>query len=98
MRHQMKTALWLLCCAVSLSACHSAQVQTRLVAMPPAAVPQTLLSPTEGPYRPAEGATQRDAALVIEDFIEALSACNADKASIAALLRDYESLLAAQRH
>jgi hypothetical protein len=32
--------------------------------------------------RPHAGATQKDAALVIEGFREALNSCNADKATI----------------
>lgn len=84
-------------CAISLTACHGAQVQTRIVTLPPPAIPQSLLFPTEGPYRPPLGATQKDAALVIEDFIEALASCNADKDAIAAIFKEAEHGLAGQR-
>lgn len=80
-------ALWLLCCASSLSACQTPQVQTQVVEIPPPAVPGALLAATLGPFKPAPGGTQKTAALVIEDFTEALAACNADKAAIAQILR-----------
>jgi len=53
--------------------------------------------PGDGPYRPGVGATQRDAALVIEDFVEALASCNADKDAIARIFKAYEDGMAGQR-
>ena len=81
--------------AISLSACQSPQVQTRLVAVPPPRIPATLLIPTEGPYRPATPATQRDAAYALEVFAAALAACNADKKTIAEILDAYADLAGA---
>jgi len=49
-------------------------------------LPASLLLPTPGPSRPGPHATQRDAALVLEHFTEALAACNADKAALADLI------------
>jgi hypothetical protein len=82
--------------AISLTACQSAQVQTQLLTLPPPAIPSLLLLPTEGPFRPPAGATQRDAALAIEDFMEALGACNADKKTIARIYEEYENGVAGQ--
>jgi hypothetical protein len=83
--------------AISLTACQSAQVQTRLVTLPPPAIPPALLLPIDGPYRPPAWATQRDAAVVIEDFIEALASCNADKDAVAQIFKEYEHGMAGQR-
>lgn len=41
-----------------------------------------MLLPTDAPAQPPVWATQKDAALVLEGFHEALNACNADKATI----------------
>lgn len=59
----------------------------RATQLPGPTVPKVLLMPTPAPVRPPADATQRDAALVIEDFGEALAACNADKEAIAAIVR-----------
>jgi hypothetical protein len=72
-------------------------VQTRIVTLPPPVIPPALLLPSDGPYRPPVGATQRNAALVIEDFIEALTSCNADKDAIAQIFKEYEREMAGQR-
>ena len=56
----------------------------------------SLLLPNEGPTRPPAAATQRDAALVIEDFIESLAACNADKQAIADIFKEYHRGMAGQ--
>lgn len=91
MRPRKLTLLLLPFCAISLTACQSApQVQTQVTALPPPEIPAVLLLPTSGPHRPGLRATQRDAALVIEDFTEALASCNADKAAIAAIWEEYE--------
>ncbi len=82
----------------SLTACQAPQLQTQLVTLPPPTIPRTLLLPTKGPYRPQPGATQIDAALVIEDFKEALAACNADKESVTQLLRAYADGVAGYSH
>jgi hypothetical protein len=82
--------------AISLTACQNDQVQTQIITLPPPALPALLLLPTEGPYRPPSNATQRDAALVIEDFTEALGACNADKKAIARIFEEYENGTARQ--
>ncbi len=78
------------CFAISLTACHGAPVQTQVVTLPPPAIPAALLLPTEGPFRPPARATQRDAALVIEDFIESLAACNADKGALATIFKELQ--------
>ncbi len=91
MRPWITTARLLPFFAISLTGCQSPHMQTRVVTLPPPAVPSTLLLASEGPYRPPAGATQRDAALVIEDFLEALASCNADKAAIASILKAYEN-------
>lgn len=57
--------------------------------LPPPVIPASLLLPNEGPTRPGVGATQRDAALVIENFVEALASCSADKDAIKAILKPY---------
>lgn len=93
----MPTVPLLLFFAISLTACQSPQVQTRVMTLPPPAIPPSLLLPSDGPYRPSPGATQRDAAFVIADFIEALASCNADKAAIASIFREYENGAAGQR-
>jgi hypothetical protein len=72
-------------------------VQTRIVALPPPAIPAALLLPVDGPYRPPARATQRGAALIIEDFIEALASCNADKNAIAQIFKEYDRGVAGQR-
>jgi len=56
----------------------------------------SLLLPNDGPTRPAAAATQKDAALVIEDFVEALAACNADKQAITDILKEYQRGMAGQ--
>ena len=96
MRRYRPTARLLPFFALSLTACQSAQVQTHVQTLPPPALPALLLLPTEGPYRPPVGATQKDAALVIEDFMEALGACNADKKAIARIFEEYENGMARQ--
>jgi hypothetical protein len=58
---------------------------TKVIALPPPEIPQNLLSLNEAPSRPMAGATQKNVALIIADFQEALGACNADKAAIAAI-------------
>ena len=77
--------------AISLTGCQSPQVQTRLVTLPPPVIPSSLLQANDGPHRPPAGATQRDAALVIEDFSEALASCNADKEAIASIFKEYQN-------
>jgi hypothetical protein len=54
--------------------------------------------PSDGPYRPPVRATQRDAALIIEGFIEALASCNADKQAIAQIFKEYEDGMAGQHN
>lgn len=97
MRVPTPTARLLPFFAISLTACQSAQVQTRIVTLPLPAIPPVLLLPSDGPYRPPVWATQRDAALIIEDFIEALASCNADKDAIARIFKEYEDGMAGQR-
>ena len=90
MRLRRQTAHLLPFFAISLTACQSAQVQTRIVTLPPPLLPPALLLPNDGPTRPAAWATQRDAARVIESFIEALASCNADKEAIARIFSEYD--------
>ena len=86
MRHNLTMVPWLLYCGASLTACQNQAVLPKLVELPPPAVPQRLLERCASPTRPPPGATQRDAALVITDFQEALAACNADKDAIAEIV------------
>lgn len=91
------TVLWLLFFAISLTACQSAPVQTRVLMLPPPGIPAALLLPTDGPTRPPRGATQRDAALVIAQFIVALASCNTDKSAVARIIEENEDGVAGQR-
>lgn len=79
-------ALSLLFSAVGLTACQSPRVQYELVTLPSVPVPRQLVLPTSEPSRPPLAATQRNVALLLEDFRESLNSCNADKAAIAAIL------------
>lgn len=82
MRPLPMTRLLPLFCVLSLTACQH-QKPAPLKAEPrKVTVPYSVLVPTDGPVRPHAGATQKDAALVIEGFREALNACNADKATL----------------
>lgn len=90
MRRPIPMALWLPFYAISLTGCQSPSVQTKVITLPPPAIPSGLLLPVEGPHRPPADATQKDAALVIVGFMEALAACNADKDAIAKILEEME--------
>ena len=90
MRPWMKTVRSLPFCAISLTACQSPPAQVEFAPGPALVLPAALLLPNKGPFRPPAGATQRAAALIIEDFVEALEACNTDKAALAKIFQDYE--------
>lgn len=82
MRPSVKMRLSLLFCVLSLTACQHRSPEPRKAELKTVTVPYSVLLPTEGPTRPHAGATQKDAALVIEGFREALNSCNADKATL----------------
>lgn len=76
MRQRLKTALSPLFCAACLTACTSAPPQ--LVRMPVTLdIPGHMFHCQDGPYDPGPDATQRDVALMILDYEEALAACKA---------------------
>lgn len=78
--------LVLLICMIFLTGCGKTLTQTQLVQSHPITIPPELFEPQLEPYKPPLGATQKDAALVIEDFRESLSMCNADKQTLAKIL------------
>lgn len=82
MRPLKKTPLLLLFCVMSLTACQHRMPTPQKAELRKVTVPYSVLIPTDGPLRPNAGATQKDAALVVEGFREALAACNADKATL----------------
>lgn len=83
MRRLLMMGLLPLFCAGLLTGCSDVRTLLKLQPLPPPQIPGALLLPCEGPSPPGPNATQRDAALVVEDFKETLASCNADKAAIA---------------
>ena len=84
MRPRKMTARLLLFCATFLTGCQSPRNPPQLIAVR-SDVPPYLLACQEGPKRPDHEATQRDAALVIIDFEEALEDCKAKLIALRAL-------------
>lgn len=83
MRHLKTTRLWLLCCATLLTSCQSPKVVTDIQELRPPHPPMEWFQPVREPYRPPIGATQRDAAAIIEEFRSKLAEANADKQFLA---------------
>ena len=79
-------AHFLLCCAIPLTGCQSA-IQRQVIPLEAPRIDPALLLPCPEPYRPGPDATQRDAAMVIEDLRESLANCNADKEAIRRILK-----------
>ena len=85
--HPLMMALLLLLLVVGLTACQSQpQVVERVVQLPPPKVPGELLTPCEGPSKPAGEWTQKTLVLIADELREALDLCNADKAAIKAIV------------
>ena len=80
------TLLWLLSCAVLLTACANPQTQKEIIQVPCPAPALELFEPVLEPFKPGPGATQKTVALLIEDFREKLGMCNADKQTIRLIL------------
>lgn len=76
MRGTKAMAPLLLSCGMFLTGCQSQRCPPQLIEMHQH-VPLYLFSCQDGPARPAPEATQRDAALVIVDYQEALGDCKA---------------------
>lgn len=90
MPRRVMTASLLLSCAVLLTACGHHPVQQDLTELPPPPIDGAALSPTPAPEVTSTAPTQRTAALLIEDFREALDRCNADKAAVLKMLETPE--------
>jgi hypothetical protein len=84
MRMPKMMARLLLCYAMLLTGCQSPRHPPQLIALR-RDVPPYLLDCQEGPKRPGPEATQRDAALVIIDYEEALEDCKAKLVALRAL-------------
>jgi hypothetical protein len=74
----------LLSCAALLTGCQNPRSPPQLIAVRHD-IPPYLLDCQEGPTRPGPEATQRDAALVIIDYEEALEDCKAKLTALRAL-------------
>lgn len=90
MRRRVMTVLSPLFLAVCLMACEHRPVQREVVELPPPPIDTSALNATLTPEVTSTSPTQRTAALLIEDFREALDRCNADKAAVLKMLETPE--------
>lgn len=70
-----------------LTGCDQTRKQIEFTPAPKITLPAELFEPEAEPFRPPLGATQKDVALLLEDFRESLARCNADKETIAQILQ-----------